>query len=401
VTRATGGVAVVVHSGGPTAVINASLLGVVEEARRHSMITGIYGARNGISGILSEDFIDLERQPAQTLAAVAHAPSSALGTSRREISQADIDRVLEIFRSYDIRFLFYTGGNGSMGTAWQIHKLALESGQAIQVVGIPKTIDNDLLETDHSPGYGSAARFFACAVRDIGIDNRALGGQVEVVEVLGRNVGWIAAATALARHRPDDAPHLIYLPETRLALEKLLEDVQQVYKRLGRCVVVVCEGQLDAEGQPFGADVRAGSRGELAMNLGHRLAMLIAERLKLRTRSEKPGLLGRSSASSVSETDWNGARLCGRNAVLAAVQGRGGSMVTLVRQPSGHFARTDLVELDRVAYRERPFRAEWTNAAGNDILPAFCDYALPLTGEIAHHEQLVEIPVKRRATAPE
>src|SRR6185369_8751498 len=183
------------------------------------------------------------------------------------------------------------GGNGSFGMA---DRIARAAGASMQVIGVPKTIDNDLMETDHTPGYATCARFFACAVRDIGADNRALPGQVEFLEVLGRNAGWIVAATSLARRDPDDAPHLIYFPELPLPLEKLLDDVDRVYRRLGRCVVAVCEGQLDEKGQAFGADERAGSRGKLAMNLAHRLAMLTSERLKLRSRSEKPGLLGRS-----------------------------------------------------------------------------------------------------------
>lgn len=288
--------ALVAHGGGGTAVLNASLAGVIEESRRHTEITNLYGARYGLAGILREDFIDLFRQSDETVSRIARSPASALGTSRHDATPDDLIRTLEILRRHDVRYSFYAGGNGSMGTASQLDLLARESGQELHVVGIPKTIDNDLMETDHCPGYGSAARFFACAVRDIGADNRALPGQVEFVEVLGRNVGWIVAATAFARRREDDAPHLIYFPEAPLPLKQLLNDVHRVYQRLGRCVVAVCEGQLDERGQPFGADVRASSRGSLAMNLAHRLALLVSERLKIRARSEKPGLLGRSSA---------------------------------------------------------------------------------------------------------
>ena len=205
-----------------------------------------------------------------------------------------------------------------METARQVQDLALQRNRDLQVIGIPKTIDNDLLETHHTPGYGSAARFFACAARDIGADNKALPGQVEIIEVLGRNVGWLAAATALARRDLDDAPHLIYFPERLLPLEQLLDDVDQVYRRLNRCVVAVCEGQLDEHREPFGADVRSGSRSSLAMNLGHRLAILVSQRLRVRARSEKPGLLGRSNGGFQSDSDLSDARLCGQQAVLAA-----------------------------------------------------------------------------------
>ncbi|HEV2445886.1 MAG TPA: diphosphate--fructose-6-phosphate 1-phosphotransferase, partial [Candidatus Sulfopaludibacter sp.] len=289
-----GSTLLVAHSGGPTAVINASLLGVVEEARRHGAIAEVWGARHGIDGILRREFVDLFRQSEDTLQAVGRAPSSALGTSRREVTHAELEQLAGILRESGVRYFLYTGGNGSMGTAAQIAAEAAAMGYQLAVAGIPKTIDNDLIETHHTPGYATAARFFACALRDIGGDNRALPGQVEFVEVLGRNVGWLVAATALARHAPDDAPHLIYFPEMRLPLDRLLGDIEDVYRRLGRCVVAVCEGQLDEHGEPFGADVREGSRGKLALNVAHRLSMIAAERLKLRTRSEKPGLLGRS-----------------------------------------------------------------------------------------------------------
>ena len=389
--------AVIAQSGGPTPVINASLLGVIEESRRHTEITSLYGARFGISGILSEDFIDLFRQPEEIVAAVGHAPSSALGSSRREVNERELERVLTVFRAHDVRYFFYTGGNGSMGTAHQLASLARDEGYEMQVIGVPKTIDNDIVGTDHTPGYASTARFFASAVRDIGADNRALPGQVEFIEVLGRNVGWIVAATSLARHSPDDAPHLIYFPEQRLPLEKLLDDVNRVYQRLGRCVVAVCEGQLDENGEPFGADVRPGSRGSLAMNLAHRLALLVAERLKIRARSEKPGLLGRASSAYVSPVDWEEARLCGRAAVRAALEGAGAQMVTLLREAqSPYVVKTGLVNLEQVAFIERPFPDDWRNPEGTDVFPAFREYAAPLIGEIPRHEALQPILVPNR-----
>lgn len=392
------GAALIAHGGGPTAVLNASLLGAVEQAREQPNVSALYGARFGIAGVLEQNFIDLLRQSDETLLAAALAPSSALGTSRREVAERDLDRVLAVFRAHDIRYFLYNGGNGTMGTAYQIQTLARRRGQELHVVGIPKTIDNDLLATDHTPGYASAARFFALAARDIGADNRALPGQVEFVEVLGRNVGWLAAATSLARSDPDDAPHLIYLPETPLRLEQLLDDIRRVFERLGRCVVAVCEGQFDERGEPFGADVRSGSRGSLAMNLAHRLALLVAERLKIRARSEKPGLLGRSSALTIADTDWSEARLCGARAMAAAAEGRGGAMVTLFRSANSPYTiDTGLAALEDVAFAERSFPAEWRNPEGNDILPAFREYAAPLVGEIPPHRQLENIEVSKRS----
>ncbi|HTX37453.1 MAG TPA: diphosphate--fructose-6-phosphate 1-phosphotransferase [Bryobacteraceae bacterium] len=382
--------AILAHSGGPTPVINASLLGVVERARRFPGIASLYGARFGIDGVLAEDFVDLFAQIPAALEGVARAPASALGASRRELTAPDLDRLLAIFRARNIRYFFYTGGNGSMRTAWEIAGIARQAGFDLQVIGIPKTIDNDLAETDHSPGYPSAARFFACAVRDIGADNRALPGQVEFVEVLGRDAGWIVAATAFARGGPDDAPHLVYFPEVRLPLGQLLDDIDSVYGRLGRCVVAVCEGQLDEHGEPFGADSRPGSRGQLAMNLGHRLAVLTAERLKLKTRSEKPGLLGRTCLAYPSPVDWAEARLCGQAAVEAAEAGKSAVMIALVRQPGDAYSvATACVPLERVAFAEKKLPAAWLTRPAAAMSPAFAAYAAPLVGPVDPYPELV------------
>ena len=367
-------------------MINASLAGLIEEARLYPEVTGMYGAAFGIEGILKEDLIDLCAQDAATIAAIGGMPSSALGSSRKDLNSEDVERVVRVCRSRQIGCLFVTGGNGSLGMA---DRIAREANGSLQVLGIPKTIDNDLMETDHTPGYATAARFFACAVRDIGADNRALPGQVEFVEVLGRNAGWIVAATSLARREPDDPPHLIYFPELRLPLEKLLDDIAGVYRRVGRCVVAICEGQLDPDGEPFGADARAGSRGKLAMNLAHRLAMLTSERLKIRARSEKPGLLGRCWWSEEPKLDRAEARLCGAAALRAALEGRTRVMVTLLREPGPEYGvTTGFAPLEKVASTERLFPAEWRNAAGNDVTDAFREYAAPLVGPVPHYVQL-------------
>ena len=390
-------IALVAHSGGPTPVINASLLGALKEARCHPEITGFYGARFGLSGVLKQDFIDLYQQPETLMQRVARAPASALGTSRQEVSLQDLRRVIDVFRSHDVRYFFYTGGNGSMGTAHQLEGIANELKYDLRIIGIPKTIDNDLMHTDHTPGYGSAARFFATAARDIGADNRSLPNQAEFIEVLGRNAGWLAAATSLARRSADDSPHLIYFPERRLPLDQLLDDVSTVYRRLGRCVVAVCEGQLNECGEPFGADTRPGSGSSLAMNLAHRLAMLVSQRLRLRARSEKPGLLGRAHQSSVSERDWAESRLCGQRAVQAAVEGESGKMITLAHTgKADDTAQTGLVELQQVAFMERLFPSEWIHSAGNDVMPEFRAYAAPLVGSIEPHESLLDLAVDKQ-----
>lgn len=393
------GRAVVAHGGGPTAVINASLVGVIEERRKHPEITALYGARHGILGVLNEDFLDLDRQDPALLERIAETPGSALGSCRYKVRESDYERIVQVFRAHEIRYFFYTGGNDSMDTSLKVARLARDRGYELRVVGIPKTIDNDLTETDHAPGYGSAALFYACALRDIGADIRELPGRVTVVEVMGRNAGWLTAATALARHAPEDPPQLIYVPERPVSAEKLLADVEAVYRRLGYAVVAVCEGQRDEKGEPFGADMIAadGFSHQLAGNLAHALAQLIARHLKLRARSEKPGLLGRSSAAFVSATDRDEARQCGRAAVAAAVCGVSERMVTLVREAGpGYRVRTGLAELEKVANAERRFPAEWIHPDGNDVLPAFHDYAAPLVGEVAPRPRLEAVLAPKR-----
>ncbi len=367
------GNALVAHGGGPTAVINASLVGLVDGCRG---MTTLYGARGGIKGILEENFIDLLSVDRALLASVRDTPASAIGSSRQKLAEADYERILAIFRKRDIRHFFYTGGNGSMDTA-----LRFSNSSDLRVIGIPKTIDNDLAVTDHTPGYPSTARFFAEAARDIGEDNRSLPSPVCVLEVLGRNAGWVVAATCLARKGEDDAPHLIYFPERRVSLETICGDVERVYRRLGRVVIAVCEGQLDEQGLAFGADVDrpASAVHRLSSNLGHTLARLITEKTGLRARAEKPGLLGRSCGPFATELDRREAYECG----LAAASAERGMMVALRRD-----SRTFLTPLETVARKERLLPLEWIAPEGNDILPAFAEYARPLVGEIVHYPHL-------------
>jgi len=392
------GTAVIAQSGGPTPVINASLLGVIEEAKKNPAISALYGARFGINGIMDEDFVDLFAQSRNTIDSLNYTPSSALGTSRHEIQEKDLQRVMDVFRAHDVRYFFYNGGNGSMGTADEIARVARDCSYELNVIGIPKTIDNDLMLTDHTPGYPSTAHFFACAVRDIGADNLALPGQVEIIEILGRNAGWIVGATALARENENDAPHLIYFPEQPLSLDRFLTDVEGVFRKFNRCVVAICEGQLDEHGEPYGADVRRGSRGSLAMNLGHRLAMLVSQHLNIRARSEKPGLLGRSSAAFILEHDWQESQECGRAAVRAAVRGQGGNMVSLVREGTSEYrVQTSLVALREVALLERVVPPALRSH--HDVAPEFLAYASPLIGSIRHYKQFESISVPKRISS--
>jgi ATP-dependent phosphofructokinase / diphosphate-dependent phosphofructokinase len=376
--------AVLVHGGGPTAVLNASLAGLALEMRR---LGGwrLWGARFGMAGLLEERFVDLDAQPEALVEQVGRAPGSAIGSSRRAMEDEDYGRAIEVLERRGIGTVFLNGGNGTMRTA---RRLAETAGGRLRVIGIPKTIDNDIPGTDHTPGYGSVARFFAHAARDAGEDNRALPSPVMVLETLGRDTGWVTAATALARKREDDAPHLIYLPEQRVPLGEICGDVERTVSRWGRCVVAVCEGQRDEKGEPFGADVQVDRDGKqrLAANLGHRLALLIQEATGLRTRSEKPGLTGRSSGALVSERDRADARACGVEAARAAEGGESGVMVRL-----DHSGTTGTVILGQVTPGLREFPQEWMAGGGAGVTGEFLEWLSPLAGAVDGWSRLADL----------
>lgn len=383
--------ALIAHGGGPTAVINASLAGLVEECRRQPNVSMLYGAEFGLRGVLEEKWISLLGRDPELIRSIGESPGSALGSSRLKLEDPDYERVLDVFQRNNIRCFFYTGGNGSMDTALRLAQCAGASDYELQVIGIPKTIDNDLAVTDHTPGYASTAHFFAAAARDVGEDNRSLPSPISVLEVLGRNAGWVAAATSIARKHEDDAPHLIYFPERPISLDQMAADVEQVYRRLGRAVVAVCEGQLDDTGRTFGAEVDRpeSSVHRLASNLGHTLARLLSAKLGVRARAEKPGLLGRCCGPFATAVDRREAFDCGRAAAIAAVEGRTGVMVAIQRDSNDPYrSSTFLTALENVARLERLLPLEWIAPAGNDILPAFTEYAAPLIGGLTGYPRL-------------
>lgn len=385
------GAVLVAHGGGPTPVLNASLAGVVSEVHRRGEFSALYGARFGAKGLLAGDLIDLSSLDEATLERIAVAPGSVIGSSRYKVGEDDYERILDLCRRHDIHSLLYTGGNGSMETARRLHYAARDAGADLRVIGIPKTIDNDIPVTDHTPGYASCARFFAHAARDIGADNEALPSPVTVLEVLGRNVGWVVAGTVLARHVPDDPPHLVYLPEIPLGADRLCDDVMRVYDRLGRVVIAVCEGQKDEQGGWFGADLvtAPGARDQLPANMGHIIARTIWDRTGVRARAEKPGLLGRSCAPLASVVDRGESWQCGEAAVRAALEDRSGEMVSIRRvSTEPYHSEMELVSLDQVARTERPFPPEWVSPTRNDLQPEFIEWARPIVGEVAAHARL-------------
>lgn len=382
---------VIAQSGGPTAVINNSLLGAVEAAYRSEAIGEIYGARNGIMGILAENFIDLRRQSPSTIKGLKFTPGAALGSCRYQLKkQEDFEKLLDVFRKYNIRYFFYIGGNDSMDTAYKVNKLAQEEGYDLRVIGIPKTIDNDLPMTDHAPGYGSAAKYLATIVMEMGIDLKCIvtSTKVVIVEAMGRNAGWLAAAAALARRREEEAPHLIYLPEVPFDPANFLNDVEAAYRRYGTVLVVVSEGLVDKNGNYIFNDTttvdvfghqRLGGVGQYLVNL-------IERELNLKGRFVLPATCQRSAMHLASRTDAEEAYHVGRVAVEEAQKDRTGCMVAIKRlEGAEEYSCTyELVALNEVANREKKMPRSWINKAGNDVTQDFINYARPLIqGEVA------------------
>jgi ATP-dependent phosphofructokinase / diphosphate-dependent phosphofructokinase len=378
---------VIGQSGGPTAVINASLAGAVLEAQKHPQIEGIYGSLEGILGIIRENMIDLGRERPEIIAGLSRTPSAILGSCRYKLTPADFQRILNVFRAHNVRFFFYIGGNDSMDTAHRLGQLAAEEKYDLAVMGIPKTVDNDLPYTDHCPGYGSAARFTALAVRDAGRDTEAIGNvdSVKIIEMMGRNAGWLTAAAALAREAPDDAPHLIYVPERPLNLDRFLVDVQRVYDRLGHAVVALCETLRDDSGnviEESGPTAAADAFGHPQRGgVAETLCSLIKMRLGLKARFDKAGTIQRSFMAAASPVDVREAALVGEMAVRHAVAGVTDHMITLERIVEEPYqCTTGLVELAKVANVEKRLPDDFLSPSGNDITPAFVGYARPLLG---------------------
>ncbi len=375
------------QSGGPTAVINASVAGVVSEALNHGCVEEIYGTLNGVLGILQEDLIDLAAESQQTIRGLKHTPGAALGTCRYKLKkQQDFDRVLEVFKAHNIRYFFYAGGNDSQDTADKISKLAQQQGYDLRVIGIPKTIDNDLPVTDHCPGYGSVIKFVSTTVRELACDNEAMGqgDLVSIVEVMGRNAGWIAAGAALAKRRdhPHDPPHLIYLPEIAFSTEKFVADVQRVLKREKYCLIVAGEGLVDADGNYVAAEEKTDAFGHAQLGgAGDYLKGLVEQNLPgVKARLAKFGITQRAAAHAGSKTDAEEAYLAGQAAVKAAIlEAETDKMVTLIRGNGDHYTcETGLAPLSDIANGVKKLPREWINEDGVSMNHQFVRYAQAL-----------------------
>lgn len=370
----------IAHGGGPTPVINSSLLGAVREAKKHAEIETVYGARFGAEGILAGDLIDLGVVPDEQLDLLARTPASAIGSCRRKLTDADYPAVLECFKKFNIRYFFYNGGNDSMDTCNKVYQLAVKSGYELRVIGIPKTIDNDLAVTDHCPGFGSAAKYAAASALEIAQDAAALPIHVVVMEMMGRNAGWITAASALFT---DLMPceHLVYLPETDFDKDEFLAAVKEKWAKGRGLLVTVSEGIHYAGGAPVAdSGIVDGFGHKVPGGAAQTLSDMIMNETGIKSRSEKPGLLGRTSVALMSEIDRDEAELAGATSVKSAVEGQTGYMVGFrsEREPE-YRSETILVPLEQVANAEKTFPLEWITPGG--VTDEFRAYCLPLIGE--------------------
>lgn len=387
------------QSGGPTAVINASVAGVLQEAGKHECIEEIYGGLNGILGILNEELIDVNEEKAKSIEGLKYTPAAALGTCRYKIdfkkkpekAAQDMDRLFQVFQAHNIRYFFYAGGNDSQDTSHKIHLEAVKRGWDMRVIGVPKTIDNDLPHTDSCPGYGSVIKYCGATVMEVGADVGSMAtddGSCCIVEVMGRAAGWIAAGTVVAKRAPADPPHIILLPELPFNEDKFLEKVKETVAAYRYCIVVVGEGLKNEAGEEIGADkTRLDAFGHPVLSgAADKLAEIVQGRINLKTRTVKLGYAQRAAAHFASATDADNAYACGVAAVKAAVEGKSGFMVKIVRnvQSDGSIQwSTGLQPLEDIANVEHFIPRDWISEDG--LLPneKFIEYARPLVeGEV-------------------
>ena len=392
------GKVVVAQGGGPTAVINQSLVGVVLESRKFRQITKVYGAINGVNGIINDNFLDLTQETTNNLERVAVTPSSALGSTRDKPDDKYCEEIFNIFRQHDVRYFFYIGGNDSADTVRIVNQQAERLHYDFRAIHIPKTIDNDLVLNDHTPGYPSAARYVAQAFIGMNLDNRALPG-IHIGIVMGRHAGFLTAAASIAQKYPDDGPHLVYVPERPFSIELFLKDVKQVYDRLGRCVVAVSEGIQDDKGVPILSSLIKTERdahGNIQLSgsaaLGERLSALVKEHLGIsRVRSDTLGYIQRSFLGCVSEVDQLEAREVGEKAAQFAIWHNIDGSITMNR--TGYYSVDyQIRDLAEVAGRTKLMPDNFINPEGNNVTEDFKYYLQPLLGN--------DMPAAHRLRAP-
>ncbi len=382
------GACIIGQSGGPTAVINASAYGAIRAALDAEEITQVLGADHGITGVLADKLYDMGREDPQELALLTNTPSSELGSCRYkmaapEADDTDYQRILEVFKKHNVRYFFYNGGNDSMDTCDKISRFMASSGWECRVMGIPKTIDNDLFATDHCPGFASAAKYIATSCMEVAKDSKVYPtGQITIIEIMGRHAGWLAGSAALAT-KFGAGPDLVYLPEVDFDMEAFLADVERIYGEKKNCLVAVSEGVHFADGSFVSEAKTSATDGFGHAQLGGlaaRLADVIKERTGAKVRAIELSLLQRCGAHLASKTDLDEAELAGRAAVEAAVAGETGKMVAFERDMSSgsYVCKTKLIPLTAVANAEKKVPAEWITAEKNFVTDEFIDYVLPL-----------------------
>ena len=380
---------IVGQSGGPTAVINASLAGVYKTAKDMGADT-IYGMRYGIQGLLEKKIVDLGEKIRNDMDVelLKRTPASFLGSCRYKLPESSEDKaiyekIFAILEELEITAFFYIGGNDSMDTIKKLSDYAQTVDSPIRFIGVPKTIDNDLEGTDHTPGYGSAAKYIATVTKELVRDGLIYEMQsVTVIEIMGRNAGWITAASALARRKQGDAPHLIYLPERNFNEDEFLEDVSRLQKKQGGVVVLVSEGLHDANGESIVPPIFKSERAVYYGDVSSHLANLVVKKLGVKARSEKPGLCGRASVALQSPVDREEARQAGTVALRSAVEGNSGVMVGFERVPGTVYQmKTKLVPIKEVMLYERKMPDNFINERGNDVTQEFVDWCRPLIGD--------------------
>ena len=384
------GNAVIGQSGGPTCVINESLVGAILESAKYEEIGHMYGARHGLEGLLTSDLIDLTAETPETLERVARTPSAALGSVRKKATEEDCKELIDVFKAHDIRYFFYIGGNDTAETAHIVDELARGEDYDFRVCHIPKTIDNDLRETDHCPGYGSAARFVALALMGDNLDNAALKG-VKIDVIMGRHAGFLTGASALARQAETDGPHLIYLPEVAFDEERFIDDVAACLDDIGRCVIAVSEGISRPDGSPVFTSGEKDSHGNIQLSgtgaLGDYLSNLVKDKVSAasRVRADTLGYMQRCFPGIRSEVDAAEARAAGAFAVKSMVEGDLSSGTVCIRRTefSGRYgSELFMTDLDKVAKHTKEMPAEFISETGNDVTAAFLDYVRPLADDL-------------------
>lgn len=398
----TRGNLIIGQSGGATTVINASLVGAVRAALADERIDHIYGMRYGIEGLLKEDILDLRQQPETLWSQILYTPSAALGSCRYKLQEYDPERAVDILRRYDIRYVLYIGGNDSADTAHQLAQAAAHMNYELRTISVPKTIDNDLPFTDHCPGYGSAARFIALATMDSTLNTISIPWHypVKVIEVMGRDAGWLAAASALGKRNEIDPPHIILFPEQPFVEEHFLAQVEAVYRRIGYVIIVAAETVRNDKGQALGAGGQVGVDAfhhPLVSGAAQYLVELVKRQMKVRARFDKPGDLQRMASNGVSSVDRDEAYLVGQSGTQALLAGESDKMVTLVRSTAPTYTcTTGMVDLAQVANVQKLLPKDYLDESKTMVTQAFHEYALPLIGTpLPQHAHLEMTRIKR------